>query len=261
MIFSKRIAFIGAGNVAFHLAPALENVGFPVAEIYSRDKKKARNLTKRLYSASHHPWGSWLESKCQVFFLTLPDQVVMELARTTSFPPESTIVHTSGSVGLDAIAEITGSAGVFYPVQTFSQDQRLNFEHLPVLLEATDKSILKDLQMMGKALTRQVLAASSEERKQVHLAAVFASNFSNHLLAISESILSGQKLPLGLLEPLIKETIRKAFEIGPEAAQTGPARRGDMAILDEHLNMLEENDPIAEIYRILSQHILDQYFN
>jgi len=112
---------------------------------------------------------------------------------------------------------------------------------------------------MAKAVSRKVFRISSEERRALHVAAVFASNFTNHMLTISKTILSGRNLEYEFLKPLITETINKSLSIGPEAAQTGPARRGDLEILDSHMEFLKEDEELSEIYRVISQHIVDHY--
>ena len=111
---------------------------------------------------------------------------------------------------------------------------------------------------MGKAISKKVKQISSEDRKALHVAAVFASNFSNHMLTLSKQIAEKNGLDFEVLKPLIAETLNKSINIGPENAQTGPAKRGDLEILERHLSFLQDDPAVAEIYRVISQHIIDQ---
>jgi predicted short-subunit dehydrogenase-like oxidoreductase (DUF2520 family) len=113
--------------------------------------------------------------------------------------------------------------------------------------------------LLAKSISNKVSKIGSEERKALHVAAVFASNFTNHMLTLSKKILEQNSLSFDLLKPLILETLNKSLSVGPENAQTGPASRGDLEIMDKHLDFIKEDPALAEIYKILSQHILDKY--
>src|SRR5690606_26632178 len=149
--------------------------------------------------------------------------------------------------------------GVFYPLQTFTKARKVNFESIPIFVEAAIEGVTRKLMAMGKAISRNVTAISSDERKALHVAAVFASTFTNHMLTIAKQIMHDNKLKYELLKPLIAETLNKSLELGPEAAQTGPARRGDLQILDSHMEFLADDPELAEIYKNVSQHIIDAY--
>jgi predicted short-subunit dehydrogenase-like oxidoreductase (DUF2520 family) len=153
----------------------------------------------------------------------------------------------------------TPHIGVFYPLQTFSKSKKIDFKDVPVFIESETGEVISVLNKMARAITNTVKQISSDERKALHVAAVFASNFTNHMLTLSKEILTEHDLDYEWLKPLIVETINKSLTIGPEAAQTGPAKRGDLEILDKHLTFLQGDEKRAEIYRVISQHILDKY--
>ena len=140
-------------------------------------------------------------------------------------------------------------------MQTFSKQREANFEEVPFFLEANSPQNLSLLQEIAGGLSPKVYNASSEQRKYLHIAAVFACNFSNHMYAICQHLLQAQHLPFESMLPLIDETARKVHELSPVEAQTGPARRYDENVINRHLNMLEEEPKLAEIYRLLSEHI------
>jgi predicted short-subunit dehydrogenase-like oxidoreductase (DUF2520 family) len=252
------ISFIGAGNVAWHLAPALENVGHFVKEVYTPDGKSAKKLVGNLYDAVVKSDLDFSDSPSQIFILAVPDDAIQKIAQEIILPEQSLLVHTSGNKGLDSLEYSTAAAtGVFYPLQTFSKNRKVNFENVPFLLESEIKEALKILESLAKSLSQNVQIVSTAQRKQMHLAAVFACNFTNHMMSMSEKIMKNAKLDFSLLHPLILETIEKTLKHSPQSVQTGPAKRGDLETLDKHMEMLQSDENVQEIYRLISQNILD----
>lgn len=255
----KSIAFIGAGNVAWHLAPALDNIGYAVKEVFSRSRSNSSALVKKLYSAEVITITEFDHISADIIIISVPDDAIEEVADQISVPENKIIVHTSGAKPIDLLSYRFSKTGVFYPLQTFSKSKKVDFKDIPILIEGSDRNTEKELFTIARPLSANVKAVSSSDRRYVHLAAVFACNFSNHMLSMAEDILKEKNLDLKLLYPLISETMNKALVMGPKPAQTGPAKRHDLKTLDQHLAMLENNSELAEIYRLLSQHIIDEY--
>ncbi|MGJ3234140.1 Rossmann-like and DUF2520 domain-containing protein [Marivirga sp.] len=254
------ISFIGAGNVAWHLAPALENVGHFVKEVYTPNGKSAKKLVGNLYDAVVKSDLDFSDSPSQIFILAVPDDAIKSIAEEIILPEQSLMVHTSGSKGLDVLEYSSAAAtGVFYPLQTFSKSKKLDFERVPFLLESENKEALKILNNLAKSLSKNIQIVSTAQRKQMHLAAVFACNFTNHMMSISEKIMNNAQLNFSLLHPLVLETIDKALKHSPQSVQTGPAKRGDLETLDKHMEMLQSDGNVQEIYRLISQNILDNH--
>jgi predicted short-subunit dehydrogenase-like oxidoreductase (DUF2520 family) len=254
-----RIAILGAGNVAWHLAPALENAGHTITEIYSRDIKSAEKLTNQVYVAEAKDDLDFSESEAQIFILAVSDDAISELANEVILPDESILVHTSGTVPLSILGYSSASyTGIFYPLQSFTKSREIAFEEVPFLLEADDAGILQKLKKMAKSLSPLVYTVKSNDRMAVHVAAVFASNFTNHLLRIAEEIMHRQGLDYEMLKPLVIESIGKSLEIGAKKAQTGPAIRGDMETLEAHYRFLNYNETFSQIYQLISQDIIDE---
>jgi predicted short-subunit dehydrogenase-like oxidoreductase (DUF2520 family) len=252
------IAIIGAGNVAWHLAPALEDAGHKVTEVYARDLKSASKITERVYEALPKDDLDFSESKAELFILAVKDSAISEVSDAIILPQGSILVHTSGSVDLVSLNLSAATyTGVFYPLQSFSIGKKVEWSELPILVESSDEAILQKLKKLAKSLTRQVFRVQSKDRKGLHVAAVFASNFSNHMIRIAEQIMQRQGLDFEMLKPLIIETISKSLQIGAKNAQTGPAIRADYETLEEHHQFLNYNEEIAEIYRLISQDIID----
>jgi len=254
------VSFIGSGNLAWQLAPALDNTEFAVREVFSRKTEHAKGLVDRLYDARVKTSLDFSDSDSRIFIITVADDAIEEVAQEVVLPEDAILLHTSGSQPLSILAyAATSRIGVFYPLQTFTRNRKIDFQEVPFFLESEDESTVRVMRNMATALSRKVFTISSEQRKALHVAAVFASNFTNHMLTIARDIIEDNDLDFEWLKPLVAETINKSLTLGPEAAQTGPAKRGDLEILDGHVEFLSSDDSVAEIYRAISQHILDRY--
>lgn len=255
-----KVSFIGSGNLAWHLAPALDNAGFTVKEVYSRNPRNAEALTGRLYQAEVKATLDFSTSDSSVFIIATSDDAIEEVATEIILPDDAFLLHTSGSQPLRVLEfAAIDNIGSFYPLQTFSKNKRVDFKTVPIFLESNNEGTEKTMMTLANAISNHVRKIGSEERKALHVAAVFASNFANHMLTLSKEILQKNSLSFDLLKPLINETIIKSLTIGPENAQTGPAMRSDLEILDNHLEFLKDDENLAEIYKVISQNIIDRY--
>ena len=254
------VSFIGSGNLAWHLAPALDNTDFAVREVYSRNPAHAAALVERLYQANVKATLDFSTSTSKIFIIATIDDAIEEIAQEIILPENAILFHTSGSQPLSVLGyAATSNIGVFYPLQTFSKSKKVDFKEIPIFLESENGDTEKVLQLMAKAISKNFFKITSQERKALHVSAVFASNFTNHMLLIAQDIMIENGLSFDWLKPLIAEMINKSLTIGPENAQTGPARRGDFEILDKHLELLSSDESTAELYKIISQHIVERY--
>jgi predicted short-subunit dehydrogenase-like oxidoreductase (DUF2520 family) len=254
------VSFIGSGNLAWHLAPAFDNLGYVVREVYSRNTKNAGKLTERLYQAEVAGSLDFSQSTSKLFVIAVSDDAIEEVVQEIALPDEAILIHTSGSRRLSSLANAaTEHTGVFYPLQSFSKDRPVDFKKVPVFIECSDGEVEKCLTNIARQLTTRFKKLDSVQRNALHVAAVFASNFPNHMLTIARSVMKNNKLEFDWLKPLITETITKSIDNGPEKSQTGPAVRGDMEILDQHMEFLKKEKELAKIYKLISQHIIDAH--
>ncbi len=254
------ISLIGSGNVAWHLGPELDNTGFVVREVYSRNSKSAQNLVDRLYQAEVKTDLDFSESPSDIFIIAVADDAIARVAKKILVPEQSVLVHTSGSKSIEVFhGAPTANVGVFYPLQTFSKSKTVDFSDIPLCIEAANKPTLKLLKKIASQLSKKVFSINSASREAIHIAAVFACNFTNHMLTIAKDILNENQLDFEMLKPLIVETLNKSLELDPDNAQTGPAVRGDMEILDHHLAVLKSQKSYAKIYKAITQDILNTY--
>lgn len=246
------IVFVGAGRLACNLAPALQAQGFAIVQIYSRTEASAHSLAERL----HTEWTTDLARVCtdaDVYIYALRDTVLPEIAQKLSVQENAIHLHTAGSMSMDVF---TGKrhCGVLYPFQSFSKEQQADFRHIPILTEASDDTARTTLRSLAESLSDRVFDADGECRTRLHLAGVFANNFSNCMYALAEEQLHQAGLPFDILLPLIKETAEKVQRIPPRQAQTGPAIRHDYAVQERHKALLTDND-LKTLYNLISHNI------
>ena len=244
-----KIVFIGAGNLATRLSLAMQRVGMQIGQVYSYTEASARQLATRLGC----PWTndlSALQEDGDLYVFSLKDTVLSDVISKVK-PNNGMWVHTAGSMPMSVFEGYAQRFGVLYPLQTFSKGRNVNFDVIPIFLEAnTDKNA----DYLASALSENVRFMSSEKRRSLHLAAVFACNFTNHIYTLSYKLLENESIPADVLLPLIDETVSKIHSMPPAAAQTGPAIRYDENVINKHLAMLDDPDMQA-IYRLLSQSI------
>lgn len=261
MANSFSVSVIGSGNLAWHLAPALDNAGFVVKEVYSHNPQHAEMLTERLYQAEVKATLDFSTSESLVFLLAVSDDVIRQVAQEIILPEDAILIHTSGSQPITELKyAATTHLGVLYPLQTFSKSGKVDFKKIPLFVETHTEEAERIVMQIARGIGKEVMKIGSEERKALHVAAIFASNFTNHMLTISKEIMKQNSLDFDLLKPLITETVSKSFYLGPENSQTGPAKRGDLDTLDAHLDFLQQQESIAEIYKVISQHIVDTHY-
>lgn len=249
-----RISLAGSGSVATHLGAALVNAGHTIAAVWSRNADHATFLAHHLRSETALRLEDTLR-QADLLIISVSDDAIPELTAQvrTTIP----VVHTSGSTPLSALAGVGENYGIFYPFQTFSKSREVNFKTVPVILEASNPAVLSLLKSLASDVSRQVLELDSAQRLALHVAAVFAANFVNHLYAIADDLLERQRIDPGLLRPLMTEIAAKAAAFSPRDVQTGPAVRGDRGILDKHAVFLQDRPELAEIYALLSQQIIN----
>jgi len=254
-----KIVCIGAGNLAWHLTQELIRAGNSVLQIYSRQEVKARALATKL-NANHTDDLRKIVSGADLYVFAVADSALSELNLNKDLKKtiaNQLCVHTSGSINLKVIENLSSKIGVFYPLQTFSTEVNVNFKEIPICVEANTLESQELLMKLATTISAKVSSINSEQRAQIHLAAVFACNFTNHLYAIAEGILTQKDIDFDLLKPLIKVTTEKALSaVSPADVQTGPAIRDDKATLEQQQQALEGHPELQLIYNKISESIL-----
>jgi predicted short-subunit dehydrogenase-like oxidoreductase (DUF2520 family) len=247
------IVFIGAGNVATHLAFALEQAGKQIVQVYSRTEPSARQLADELYTEFTTDLNE-INQSADLYIISLTDDATQEMAEKLKLA-DKPVVHTSGSLPMDLLRGTSDNYGVLYPLQTFSKNRKVSFREIPVCVEANSPLMLQKLHQLAGEISGHVTEVDSERRKILHLAAVFACNFPNYMYYLAGKIAEEGGFEFNILRPLIEETASKVSKEPPADAQTGPAIRGDQAVIDMHMDGLKDKPALREIYRLISREI------
>ena len=250
-----KIVTIGAGNLAFHLTKALQAGGFEIAQVYSRTQASASKLAEELNVPYTTDIGC-ITGDASLFIISVSDCAIRPLvAKLPSL--EGLVVHTAGSVPMNVFSGKLRNYGVLYPLQTFSKSHQIDFSEIPVFLEANTHDNMQILRAVAETISQKVYHASSDERIQLHLAAVFGCNFVNHLYHLSAQLAREAGFDFSVLSALLLETVRKALASeSPNEVQTGPAARNDRELIRKHLDMLSSQPEWAEIYGIITKNII-----
>lgn len=247
-----RVVFVGAGNLATRLSLEMRKSGMSIGQVYSHTSEHAKILADELGCG----WTVVPEDiveDADLYVFSLKDAVLQDVIARVK-PNNGLWVHTAGSMPISVFEGLTARYGVVYPLQTFSKSREVDFKKIPFFLEANSSEDEKVLGEVARALSSDVRILSSEKRKNLHLAAVFACNFTNHMYALAEKILEEQQIPGEVLLPLIDETAAKVHVMSPVRAQTGPAIRYDENVINKHMAMLKDPD-MRNLYELISRSI------
>lgn len=242
----------GWGNVGYHLAKALAQSGINITIVSSQSGKNAYNgqFSDRIKFISD---VDLIDGEVDYCFLTLKDDGILQTAK--KLPPEvkknAVLVHCSGVLPADHLGQITERWGLFYPLNSFSKTMDFQWKGVPLFIDAATEKPRIELWELAKSIGARPVKNSDKDREILHIAAVFANNFSNHILHLSHQILEEKGIPFDLLMPLIRTTVEKISHLQPEEAQTGPAKRGDIKTIQKHLEIISDEE-IKEVYKILS---------
>ena len=248
-----RIVLFGTGNVATRLGIALQAKNAEIVQVYGRNVSNASLLAEKLGC----PFTSSIDeidTDAELYLLAVSDEAISSAASTIPVGNRM-IVHTAGSVDMNVLAPYAADFGVLYPLQTLSVSRETDFTRVPFCIEANKASNLEKLSSLASLLSEKVVSIGSEQRRQLHLAAVFVCNFVNHFYAVGEELTEEKQLDFDLLKPLILETALKAMQHSPLTVQTGPAIRGNKTIMDQHLMMLSDHPEWQNLYSLLSKDI------
>lgn len=245
------ITFIGAGNVAWHLARAFYNSGHRIVQVFSRSIVSASKLANEVAAKAITDYDQ-IEPSTHIYVYALKDDVLKSVAEQITVNT-GIHVHTSGSMPMDVFKSTKKNYGCIYPLQTFSKHKNIDVSEIPFFIEGNTTDIENVIYGMANSISDRIYRLNSEGRKNLHLAGVFACNFTNLMYRKAEQLLAEKKIPFNVMENLITETVSKAMCIGPSNSQTGPAARGDKHIMEQHIAMLTSEPQWQKVYSLLSE--------
>lgn len=251
-----KIVMIGAGNVATNIAKALANIGEKPVQIWSRTLASAKELAEAIDTRATSDWNSVVKD-ADVYIVSVKDDgMTAVIDQLCAHCQHGVYVHTAGTMSMSMFKGKAEHYGVLYPMQTFSKQKEVNFRAVPCFVEASDTSTLVFIKSLAKFLSDNVFELVEADRKWLHVAAVFACNFANACNSMAAQILERHGLKYDVMLPLLDEMVAKLHRLTPKEAQTGPASRGDVGVVSQHLAMLEEDKELSEVYNVLSNYIL-----
>ena len=251
-----KIVIVGAGNVGLNLLIALYTKGFKLIQFYTRDQNKAKSIHQK-YQVPYCTSIEDISPDGDIYFFTLPDDYIRPIAEQVAkiIRHRALFIHSSGSSKDDLLDIDDQDFGVLYPLQTFSENKPIDFSDIPLFYTGSSPLIKERIKKIGNFLSAYVNFADEKLRNTLHIAAVFSCNFTTYLLKLAEDLCLEQGLDFQYLKPLVEETVHKSFELGPVAAQTGPAIRGDEKTIKLHLSRLKGKKKKKKIYKLLSAFI------
>ncbi|MBC8316102.1 MAG: DUF2520 domain-containing protein [Bacteroidales bacterium] len=252
----RNIIVLGAGNVATHLTRALVSKGFSITQLYNPSEERGRTLASKV-KAGYIGSPENLDRSADLYILAVSDDAIATLASRLHVD-SGIVVHTSGSKGMDILQPFFSHSGVFYPLQTFMQEREISFNSIPICIEASDRTDENSLLDFAGQLSSCVHLINSDQRRILHMTAVFAGNFSNFMYSIAEDLLEKHNIPFDLLKPLIRQTAENIEHADLFSLQTGPAVRQDSEIMEEHRALLTDHDLYKKIYDLISISIIQQ---
>ena len=247
-----QIVLIGSGNVAFHLAKAFTEAQIPVSQIFGRNTTELQKISEQFSI----PSSTETLADADLYIISVSDSSIAEVSSLIK-NKNVLVAHTSGSVSREALSG-NYRKSVFYPLQTFSKSKNLDYSKIPFFIDAENENDEEILKNLASKISKNVMIANDEKRKYIHLTAVFACNFVNHLYARAKEISDSQGIPFDYFLPLIDETTQKIHELEPKLAQTGPAIRNDEKVLKLHESLLTDEEKL-KIYKTLNESIKKMY--
>ena len=247
-----QIVLIGSGNVAFHLAKAFTEAQIPISQIFGRNTTELQKISEQFSI----PFSTETLTDGDLYIISVSDSSITEVSSLIK-NKNVLVAHTSGSVSREAL---NGNyrKSVFYPLQTFSKSKNLDYSKIPFFIDAENENDEEILKNLASKISKNVMLANDEKRKYIHLTAVFACNFVNHLYSRAKEISDSQGIPFDYFLPLIDETTQKIHELEPKLAQTGPAIRNDEKVLKLHESLLTDEEKL-KIYKTLNESIKKMY--
>lgn len=250
------VVFIGSGRVATHMLLAFANAGYCVRQVYSRNIVSARALAAPL-GISYTDDLSAVSTDADMYLVSVADDALPQVVELLVRGRERALfLHTAGSVSMDVWRDAGALRyGILYPLQTFSKEKSVDMHSVPLFVEASDEAVLDDVWSIAASLSSFVYRADSEKRMKLHVAAVFACNFTNAMYSVADRLLGSVNIPFSVLLPLIDETACKVHSLSPCIAQTGPAARGDEKVMNSHVEVLSSDTELRDMYLQISNYI------
>ena len=248
-----RIVFIGSGNIAQFFATRLFKKGHEIVQVYSRTRAHA-NILAQTTNAVVTDKLSEIVDTADVYILAIKDDALADVASQLQFE-DKTVIHCAGAVALDVLQQTSANNAVIWSLYSVNKNSLPKSDSIPLIVEGSNEQAVAIALLLANDISDTVLQTDFKQRQMLHLNAVLANNFTNHLLAIAQKICEDNQLPFEILHPIIKQTLEQTANILPSESQTGPAIRNDEETIQKHLALLEHKPEWQKIYADISASI------
>jgi predicted short-subunit dehydrogenase-like oxidoreductase (DUF2520 family) len=246
------VVLLGSGNTATVVGKLIRNAGHSIQQVWSRNPQHAAELATTLESRAIDSLQE-ITTDADICLMAVADQAIPELAKQLKLK-KKILLHTAGSVSKEVLQQSSPNYGVLYPLQSLRKEMQV-IPPVPFLVDGNSEEVKVLICDFASSFSNDVQLADDDTRLKLHLAAVMVSNFTNHLYALAEAYCNEQHLSFRLLYPLIQEVTGRLNQGSVAELQTGPARRGDITTIQKHLQLLETNKALQDLYRELSESI------
>lgn len=261
MLEPLKLTVIGAGNLAHHLVPALHNIGYKISQVWSRTLINANALAHKVNTVAIDNL-EMIESDSSLYLILVKDDALSSVCEALPpLNPDAIIAHSSGAGSIAVLEHLTDHWGCFYPLQSFRKNQASRLSEVPFLVNGNDEHTIRELRILARQLSTRVSNCHDEDRLRYHLSAVFINNFTNHLACLAKDFLQANDLDPKYLDTISRTTFDKIINHDPCESQTGPAIRKDLDLISRHLKLLEGKTSMQDVYRMLSDNIINTYHN
>ena len=254
-----RISIIGNGNLAQNLAKTFLLSGHELIDMHAKNPVLLNQFCNNNKINAVDKLAN-LNTEIDILIISISDSAINEVVKALPRGDYS-VFHTSGSISIEVFEKSDFSNyGVFYPLYSFSKDRQENFINIPIMIEFSNDFTQGVIEELSKSISNNVSYVNSAEREIYHLTGIFANNFTNHLLALTQELVIKHNLDFEQVKPIVEQTANKIISAkNISKIQTGPAKRGNVQIINQHLKLLENDDELMQIYKELSQSIIRKH--
>lgn len=252
------VVLIGSGNVATVLGRVMQSCGHTIIEVVSRNEFNAHKLATTLGTTTQTNIDA-VTNDGEIYIVSVADNGIEKVCKQLLLK-NKIVAHTSGAISKNVLQNVSERYGVLYPVQSLRKESA-HIPEIPLLIDGNTEETTQAIRTFAETISKKVFHANDEERLKLHVSAVFASNFTNHLYSLAEEYCKTEGTDFSLLIPLIKEVAQRIETYKPHLMQTGPALRNDVVTIQKHLHLLNAHPRLKNVYEVMTQSIKEFYKN
>lgn len=253
-----QFSIIGTGNMAWFLAEKLCAAGHHFEGVFGRNLIAANELAAHYSGSIYTTPDEIQDTENHCCFIAVKDTAIAAIAAQLRFK-KTILIHTAGASSIHLLQHGAQHYGAFWPIYSIVKTNHFLPNNIPIAVEGNDALAEQNILQLANSISGQAFPASETQRLSLHLSAVFANNFTNHLLAIAEDICAHENISFDYLKPILNQTFERLNSQSAKQSQTGPAIRGDETTMQQHLELLKTRQDLSSLYQTLSMSIRKMY--